>query len=55
MNKEQRWLVMGILAVLVSGLCLIGADKPMNRIFWTILFGINCAYLPSQIADARRR
>lgn len=55
MTKEMKWLVIGVLAVLVSGVCLIGAHEPLDRIFWTLLFGINCAALPQRIADAKRR
>ena len=55
MTKDMKWLVIGTLAVFISGICLIGAHEPLNRIFWTILFGINCAALPERITAARRR
>ena len=54
MTKDMKWLVIGTLAVFISGICLIGAHEPLNRIFWIILFGINCAALPERITAARR-
>ena len=55
MTKDMKWLVIGTFAVLFSGVFLIGEQEPLNRIFWTILFGVNCAVLPKRITAARRR